>query len=524
MLFRRNKFVDFRYRFYYSGIMSKSSSKSTRFNQFRWKLTLSYTAVTIGALLTVELFLIVAAAVALTLLLNSGLLQSELIEAVTVDVNFAPALRVFLNQTPPDQEGIAKWLENAGTVQGVSLPLSFDATDEMLVVGSDGRLLGTKPTDLMGIDALGQAPDLEVIPELEKPLQAALAGEEDIDKLYTSVSGGDRIVLAVPVWDEAHEQVLGVMVGMSEAPTMRVLLGDVLPIIGISLLFFTMIAAVSGTAFGFLAARKPVERLNQLAEATISWSQGDFTIYVDDPSNDELGLLTDRLNDMAQQLDSLMEARRNLAIIVERNRLARDLHDSAKQQAFAAAAQVSAARTVISIDPKAAEENLKLAEHLIYELRQELTSLIQELRPPELEGKGLTVAVRDYADEWSLQNRTTAEVRIQGGRSVPLEIEQTVFRIMQEALANVTRHSEADSVEITLAYGTDTLTLKIMDNGQGFDKENMVPGFGLRSMKERAQSLGGTMTVESTQGAGTIVFTSVPINAASINGGLVSDE
>jgi NarL family two-component system sensor histidine kinase LiaS len=285
-----------------------------------------------------------------------------------------------------------------------------------------------------------------------------------------------------------------------------------------------LIAAVSGTAFGFLAARKPVERLNQLAEASISWSQGDFSVYVDDPSKDELGQLTGRLNDMAQQLESFIDERRDIAVVVERNRLARDLHDSAKQQAFAAAAQVSAARTVISIDPKAAEENLKLAEHLIYELRQELTYLIQELRPPEVRGKGLAVAVRDYADEWSLQNRTTAEVRIQGERELPLEIEQTVFRIMQEALANVTRHSDADSVEITIAYDPDTLTLMIMDDGQGFDKENMVPGFGLHSMKERAQSLGGTLTVDSSQGTGTIVITSVPVNKASTNGGLVSNE
>jgi NarL family two-component system sensor histidine kinase LiaS len=230
------------------------------------------------------------------------------------------------------------------------------------------------------------------------------------------------------------------------------------------------------------------------------------------------------LNDMAQQLESFIDERRDIAVVVERNRLARDLHDSAKQQAFAAAAQVSAARTVIGIDPKAAEENLKLAEHLIYELRQELTNLIQELRPPEVQGKGLAVAVRDYADEWSLQNRTTAEVRIQGERELPLEIEQTVFRIMQEALANVTRHSDANSVEITIAYDPDTLTLMIMDDGQGFDKENMVPGFGLHSMKERAQSLGGTLTVDSSQGTGTIVITSVPINKASINGGLVSNE
>ena len=92
--------------------MSKNSSQSSRFNQFKWKLTLSYTAVTIGALLTVELLIFVAAAVALNLLVSSGFLQTQLIEAATVDVNYSQTLRIFLDQTPPDQAGVASWLEN----------------------------------------------------------------------------------------------------------------------------------------------------------------------------------------------------------------------------------------------------------------------------------------------------------------------------------------------------------------------------------------------------------------------------
>ena len=114
-------------------------------------------------------------------------------------------------------------------------------------------------------------------------------------------------------------------------PTITTVLGDMLPIIGGSLLFFTLVAGLAGTLYGFLAARGPVRRLNRLAEATLAWSQGDFNVSVDDPSGDELGQLAHRLNDMARQLQHLLETRRELAVVEERNRLAREIHDTLAQ-------------------------------------------------------------------------------------------------------------------------------------------------------------------------------------------------
>ena len=217
---------------------------------------------------------------------------------------------------------------------------------------------------------------------------------------------------------------------------------------------------------------------------------------------------------MSQELQDLLETRRELAVIEERNRLARDLHDSAKQQAFAAAGQISAAHKLIKNDPEAAEKHIKEAEQLTLALRQELTNLIQQLRPAALEGKGLATALKDYCKEWSRQNEIKADLRIRHQRQLDLEIEQTIFRILQEALANIARHSDASRVDIDLVYNNEQIACNIHDNGVGFDPENTDEGLGLRSMAERAKSVGGELEIDTKIGEGTAISIKIPTNSS----------
>jgi NarL family two-component system sensor histidine kinase LiaS len=494
--------------------MNDPRPSKKRFQQLRWRLTLTYTGVTLAALLTVELILLGIAGIGIVLLVNSGFLPAQLIEAANAD--YVPILRFYLEQSPPDQSGIGNWLEGVGSASSVTLPLSFDATDEMLVVGSDGRLLGVRPVDLLGGDLLGQSFDGQVVPGLAGPLKAALSGSDDTESLYFLDETDMKVIFALPIWDEAHQQVLGVLVAIGELPTVISQLAEVLPILGFSALFFTIIAVLAGTVYGFLAARGPVERLNRLAEASIAWSQGDFSTRVEDTSGDELGQLARRLNEMSQELQELLETRRELAVIEERNRLARDLHDSAKQQAFAAAGQISAAHKLIKNDPEAAEIHIKEAEQLTLALRQELTNLIQQLRPAALEGKGLATALKDYCEEWSRQNAIKTDLRIRHQRQLDLEIEQTRFRILQEALANIARHSNANQVDIELIYKNEHVTCNIHDNGVGFDSEITGEGLGLRSMAERAVKIGGDLEITSEIGEGTSISIRIPVKS-SIN-------
>jgi len=490
--------------------MDMSNSYTKRFRQLRWKLTMSYTAVTVGALLTVELILLAGTAIFVAVLLNSGVLQTELINAVSTA--YTPPLRFLLSQTPPNQEEISDLLDQMGATADSTIPLTFNASDQLFIVGQDGVLLGSKPKDLLGSDAIGRPVNMQALPGLAVPLQAALGGEEDVDKLYSLPKSEESVIIAFPIWDDAHKRVLGVLVGVGEFPTVQSTLSSIIPIMGISFLIFTFIAGIAGTIYGSISALGLSTRLDRLSKGTHAWSQGDFTKLVEDDSGDEIGQLAYNLNKMAQKLESLLDTRRELVQIEERNRMARDLHDSVKQQAFAASAQISAARKLLAQNPNKAIENIEEAERLTSALRKELTNMIQDLRSPALEGKGLATALQDYSHNWSRQNEIELDIRLQGERSLPLDIEQTVFRIVQEAIANVARHSNADKVEIELVYLSKELTCMIRDNGCGFDPTQASPGFGIRSMQERAKTIGSQLNLKSAVGEGTVISFAIKLN------------
>ena len=490
--------------------MYTPGSFTKHFQRLRWKLTLSYTWVTVAALLTVELIIFAGISIFVTVLLNGGIIQAELINAVSTA--YSPPLRFLLSQTPPNHEEITDLLDQIGATAGTTIPLTFNASDQLFIVGQDGVLLGSKPKDLFGTGTIGYPVDMQALPGLDAPLHAALEGNEDVNNLYSLRKSDEKVIIALPIWDNAHEKVLGVLVGVGEFPTVKSALSSIIPIMGVSFLIFTFIAGIAGTIYGSVSARGLSTRLDRLSEVTHAWSQGDFAQLVKDTSGDEIGQLAYNLNQMAQELESLLDTRQELVQIEERNRMARELHDSVKQQAFAASAQISTARKLLAKNSDKAIENIEEAERLTNALRKELTNMIQDLRSPALEGKGLATALQDYSQNWSRQNEIDLNIRLQSERPLPLVIEQTVFRIVQEALANVARHSNADKVEIELAYTSKELTCAIQDNGHGFDPTQDSPGFGIRSMQERAKTLGSQLNLESTPGKGTIIRLVINLN------------
>jgi signal transduction histidine kinase len=211
----------------------------------------------------------------------------------------------------------------------------------------------------------------------------------------------------------------------------------------------------------------------------------------------------------ASTLEELRAAQRqiqDLAVAEERNRLARDLHDSAKQQAFALSAQLDAIRSLLERDPLAAEKHLRQAEQLADQLRQELATLILELRPSVLGDQNLRGALDRYIEEWSGQSGIETDFRVEQERPLLRETEQTLFRIAQEALANVSRHSQARHAEVSLDYREDKVILTVKDDGRGFDPAQLHAGVGTQSMRERAGTLpDATFTLESAPDKGTVV-------------------
>ncbi|MDN3354568.1 GAF domain-containing sensor histidine kinase [Actinomadura sp. DC4] len=200
----------------------------------------------------------------------------------------------------------------------------------------------------------------------------------------------------------------------------------------------------------------------------------------------------------------LYERNRELTVIEERARLARELHDAVAQKLFSL--RLTAAAALSAPDPAPELERVQtLAKEALAELRE----VIFELRPAELAGDGLAESLRKHVRVldrvWGAGRRTA--VRFEG-EEVPLppETEAVVFRIAQEALYNALRHGRPREVAVRLTPGV----LEIHDDGVGFDTANDArDGLGLASMRERAASVGGTLTIESS-GSGTVVRLEVP--------------
>jgi ligand-binding sensor domain-containing protein/signal transduction histidine kinase len=211
-----------------------------------------------------------------------------------------------------------------------------------------------------------------------------------------------------------------------------------------------------------------------------------------------------------REIERLFEQMKELAIVEERNRLARELHDSAKQKAFAALAQIGAASGLIQRNTDAAQTHIKEAENLVHDVIQELTFLIQEMYPMALKEKGLVVTLREYVFEWESRNDIETSLRVEGEHQLSLKAEQALYRITQETLANAARHSRASHVSIALLYDTTHVSLSIRDDGCGFDMAQKPKGVGLRSIKERAESIGGQICIESIPGKGTRIEVIIP--------------
>ena len=218
-------------------------------------------------------------------------------------------------------------------------------------------------------------------------------------------------------------------------------------------------------------------------------------------------LTSERNVRLVEELKETQQKLQELAVVEERNRLARDLHDSVKQQVFAISMQLSAARTALSQDDKA-YPSVAEAERLAQQAGAELTTLIHQLRPPSLERKSLTDAVREHVREWMRQNNIETELSIEDV-SVSLNVEQALFRVLQEALANVARHSKADKVLVSLNSENDNVILVVEDNGIGYDAERITRGIGLDSMRERLEVVNGELEISSQKSKGTRVIAKV---------------
>jgi PAS domain S-box-containing protein len=226
------------------------------------------------------------------------------------------------------------------------------------------------------------------------------------------------------------------------------------------------------------------------------------------------------------------EARRELLLRLvtaqeeERRRISQELHDQMGQQ-LAALMLGLKALNADSYGRQAALCTLRQLQELTDQLSREAHTLAWGLRPPALDDLGLHTALYNHVEEWAERSRIAVDFHSAGfdGGRLPFSHETAVYRIAQEALTNVLKHSGADRVSVILERRADHVLTVVEDNGRGFDVERLAEQpaggrkLGLLGMRERAALLGGTVNVESSPGAGTSVFVRIPVGGAGEGGG-----
>jgi signal transduction histidine kinase len=213
---------------------------------------------------------------------------------------------------------------------------------------------------------------------------------------------------------------------------------------------------------------------------------------------------TERLNQQAQEM----------AALEERNRLARELHDSVSQALYGIALGTRTAQALLQRDPAQAAEPLDYVLSLAEAGLSEMRALIFELRPELLENEGLTMALNSQAATLEMSHHLSVETELCEEPTLPVDAKEALYRVAREALFNIVKHAQAHHVTLMMACSEESVRLEITDDGVGFDPGAPFPGhLGLQSIRERVERLGGTVEIDSAPGQGTRVRVVLPARA-----------
>jgi two-component system, NarL family, sensor histidine kinase LiaS len=426
--------------------------------------------------------------------------------------------------TPQDYRTFAEdtavlWLlpeSNAAVVIRNSETTTFTPPGYALIVDRFGqvRFVRGQTPCTVGENIQVCAPHFANLPEGETRVD--IAGESWIE-IHLSLSTSDRVL--------AHyASPTGVNIGawlimaLPEIPAI---------VFGVALLLAVVAIPISVILVGVFA-RPFLRRIKHVAVASQRFADGDLAARVLDADHDEVSTLARQFDTMADVLQQNIYALRDLlrsntelteqaeqaAIQSERLRLARDLHDELAQQLFSLSASSAAIPDLIAQDAAAAGSQARQVAVLAEQTLVSLRSLLVDLRPGGLLDMGLPQGLKSLCSEWEYEHQIAVELSVVISRerfSAPLQT--AVFQIVRESLTNVAKHAQATQVTVTLVEGRQQLVLSISDNGKGLQPEDLSKNghFGLVNMRERAESLGGTLYRESESGCGTTIRVVLPL-------------
>lgn len=233
-------------------------------------------------------------------------------------------------------------------------------------------------------------------------------------------------------------------------------------------------------------------------------------------SDDEMRIISIFADQAAIAIENarLHQQAGEIAIVEERQRLARELHDSVTQSLYSVTLFVDATRmALVSGNLGDAEKNLNELRNMAREAMLDMRLLIFELHPPILEQEGLVVAIQTRLESVETRSGVETELSVEGERRLPLDMEADLYRIVQEALNNVVKHSMAQKVSVDLEFCDNIFEMEIWDNGVGFDTAFLADGrgMGLRGMEERVNRIGGKFSIDSSRTVGTKITVEVKL-------------
>src|SRR6266480_1485936 len=341
-----------------------------------------------------------------------------------------------------------------------------------------------------------RATPYEVLAQFSHRVAGAYANEEVLSRL-ARVLGEGTAAAAASVWIRSDGQLVPSATWPAEAQPMPPEQAD-------------RVAAVrhQGEELGELAVKKrpgePVTPVEEKLLTDLAAQAGQVLRNVRLTAD-----LQARLEQISQQAAELRESRKRIVAAqdAERRRLERNIHDGAQQHLVALAVKLRLAATLAKRDPEKARRSIMELKAQTAEALQTLRDLAQGIYPPGLHERGLLDALSAHA-----------EVTADGVTRYDPDMEAAVYFCCLEALQNAAKHAHASRTAIHLEQRDSHLRFAVTDNGIGFDPERAVTGAGVQNMKDRLASLGGTLTVQSRPGAGTIVTGILPVHAQSAVG------
>lgn len=286
---------------------------------------------------------------------------------------------------------------------------------------------------------------------------------------------------------------------------------------------------ITSVFIGFQDSKEIKDRMDYMSLFITMVSNGNYQAKIVDNSNDEiarigkdLNELTDKMHTQVKSLQRLADEKAELAdgahraaAIEERQRLARDLHDAVSQQLFALTMMSKAGMKLFDKNSEAARDKFAEVSQIAQQAQTEMRALLLHLRPVHLSGDSLSSGVRKLVDELKQRTQIIFHIHIEETMELSKSVEEHLFRIIQEALSNTLRHAEASEVTVELLTRGMDVAVTIQDNGKGFDTAAMKhrkTSFGLKSMQERCEELGGTFMLRASVGVGTQIGLRIPTN------------